>query len=591
VNRSIRFLLAGFGLGTSLLAGQTTPVPADRLIGIWGSENNFGPLLRGELTVRRQDGSWQARLRGIAAHAPVRGDSVLLEFPGTLGWYRGALAPNGQIEGWWIQPTGVLFNQPFATRLTLARVRPGIWRGAVVPLDENFTLYLAVWRRSSDSALVGAFRNPEFNLRGPASSFRITLEGDSIRFGARPDTTQPELRMAAHFDPEQSQITIRWRQLGRTVVLTPRDTTQALGLFTRVPRGQTYQYAVPQPEADGWTTAAASTVGFDEAALARLVQRISDTTPLEARSPHIHSLLIARRGRLVLDEYFMGHDRTTAHDTRSAAKTYASVMMGAAMLAGDAIGPDVRLYPLVGEMGKSAAPDPRRDRITIGHLLTHTSGLACDDNLDDSPGNENTMQNQSAQPDWWRYTLELPMAFEPGSHYAYCSATMSLTGAALTRATRTWLPEYFDRTVARPLQFGPYYFNLQPTLEGYLAGGLRIMPRDLLKIGQVYLDGGTWHGRRIVSADWVRRSTMQQVADSTQSADGYAWHRSVLKVGDRTYREYEANGNGGQFVIVVPELELVVVFTAGNYMGYNVWRHFRDTLLTEAIIPAITNRP
>jgi CubicO group peptidase (beta-lactamase class C family) len=83
---------------------------------------------------------------------------------------------------------------------------------------------------------------------------------------------------------------------------------------------------------------------------------------------------------------------------------------------------------------------------------------------------------------------------------------------------------------------------------------------------------------------------MQQVADSTQSADGYAWHRGLLKVGDRTYREYEANGNGGQFIMVVPELELVVVFTAGNYLGYGVWRHFRDTLLTEAIIPAITKR-
>src|SRR5512132_3541207 len=117
---------------------------------------------------------------------------------------------------------------------------------------------------------------------------------------------------------------------------------------------------------------------------------------------------------------------------------------------------------------------------------------------------------------------------------------MSLVGAALTAATHTWLPEYFDRTVARPLQFGRYHFNLQPTLEGYLGGGIQIKPRDLLKIGQVYLDGGLWHGRRVVSADWVRRSTMHQVADSTQSADGYAWHRAVLTSGGRAYREYEA---------------------------------------------------
>ena len=590
MNRSIGVLLVSIGLCTSPLAAQSRPASADRLVGLWSSDNTYGPALRGELTVSRQGGTWQAQLGSIAATTPVRGDSVTLAFPGTQGWFRGAVASSGKIEGWWIQPTGLIYDQSFATRVTLEPVRPGTWRGTVVPLEERFTLYLAVWRRSSDNQLVGAFRNPEFNLRGPASLFRVALDGDSVRFTARPDTTRPEIRLSAYLDPQQRQVTMHWPQLGRALVLTPRDTSQASGLFTRVPRGQTYRYTVPAPEADGWITASAKTVGFDEAALARLVQRISDTTPLEARSPFIHSLLIARKGRLVLDEYFTGHDRTMEHDTRSAAKTYANVMVGAAMLGGVPIGPETRLYPLVGEMGKGAPPDPRRDRITIGHLLTHTTGLACDDNQDDSPGNEGTMQTQSAQPDWWRYTLELPMEYEPGTHYAYCSATMSLVGAALTRATKTWLPEYFDRTVARPLQFGRYYYNLQPTQEGYLGGGLRVRPRDLLKIGQVYLDGGTWRGRRIVSAEWVRQSTMQQVADSTQSLDGYAWHRSVLKVGDRTYQEYEANGNGGQFVIVVPELDLVVTFTAGNYMGYGVWRHFRDTLLTETIIPAMVDR-
>ena len=590
VNRSIGALLVTIGLYASPLVAQSPPPSADRLVGLWGSDNTYGPLLRGELTISRQGGSWEAQLGGTVAATPVRGDSIKLAFPGKLGWFRGAFARSGKIEGWWIQPTGLIYDQPFTTRVTLEPVRPGTWRGTVVPLEERFTLYLAVWRRSSDSQLVGAFRNPEFNLRGPVSLFRVALDGDSVRFTARPDTTRPEVRLTAYLDPQQPQMTIHWPQLGRTVVLSPRDTAQALGLFTRLPRGQTYRYTVPSAESDGWITAPAKSVGFDEAALARLVQRISDTTPLEARSPFIHSLLIARKGRLVLDEYFTGHDRTTTHDTRSAAKTYANVMVGAAMMAGIPIGPETRLYPLVGDLGKGAPPDPRRDRITIGNLLTHTTGLACDDNQDDSPGNEGTLQTQSAQPDWWRYTLDLPMAFEPGTHYAYCSATMSLVGAAITRATRTWLPEYFDRSVARPLQFGRYYYNLQPTHEGYLGGGLRVLPRDLLKIGQVYLDGGTWRGRRIVSAEWVRQSTMQQVADSTQSADGYAWHRSVLKVGDRTYQEYEANGNGGQFVMVVPELDLVVTFTAGNYMGYGVWRHFRDTLLTEAIIPAINDR-
>jgi len=121
------------------------------------------------------------------------------------------------------------------------------------------------------------------------------------------------------------------------------------------------------------------------------------------------------------------------------------------------------------------------------------------------------MQSQTAQPDWWKYTLDLPMAHDPGATYAYCSAGINLIGGALTAVTHTWLPEYFDRTVARPLGFGPYYWNLMPSGEGYLGGGAFIRPRDLLKVGQAYLDGGVWRGRRIVPASWVKDSTMSRV--------------------------------------------------------------------------------
>ena len=92
------------------------------------------------------------------------------------------------------------------------------------------------------------------------------------------------------------------------------------------------------------------------------------------------------------------------------------------------------------------------------------------------------MQTQTRQLDWWKYTLDLPLAHAPGSCYAYCSAGMNLVGAALTTATHTWLPEYFERAVARPLRFGPHYWNLMPTGEGYLGGGAYVRPRDLLKI-------------------------------------------------------------------------------------------------------------
>jgi CubicO group peptidase (beta-lactamase class C family) len=202
--------------------------------------------------------------------------------------------------------------------------------------------------------------------------------------------------------------------------------------------------------------------------------------------------------------------------------------------------------------------------------MTHTTGLACDDNQDDSPGNEGAMQQQTAQPDWWRYTLNLPMSFEPGTHYLLLGDHEP--GGRGAYHSHPHLAAGILRSYRRPAApVRPVLFQPPAHLEGYLGGGLQVRPRDLLKIGQVYVAGGLWNGRRIVSADWVRRSTMQQVADTAQSRDGFAWHRGVVTSGGRSFREYEANGNGGQFVIVLPELDLVVTFTAGNYQAYGVW--------------------
>jgi CubicO group peptidase (beta-lactamase class C family) len=234
--------------------------------------------------------------------------------------------------------------------------------------------------------------------------------------------------------------------------------------------------------------------------------------------------------------------------------------------------------------------------------MTHTTGLACDDNDEESPGSEDKMQSQSEQPDWWKYTLDLPVVHEPGTRYAYCSGAMNLMGAALTTATKTWIPELFERTVAAPLEFGPHYWNLIANGEGYLGGGAYLRPRDLLKVGQTYLDGGVWHGKRIVDAEWVAQSTAPRIdinpattgVDPKQfgnyyveAQDGFAWHLTSMKVGDRTYRGYQASGNGGQLLIVVPELQLTVVFTGANYGMGGIWGKWTGEVVPQEIIPAI----
>jgi CubicO group peptidase (beta-lactamase class C family) len=401
-----------------------------------------------------------------------------------------------------------------------------------------------------------------------------------------------------------ARLRIKWPELDREVDLVRRAPAEVPNFFPRAPGSAPYVYARPPETGDGWRTARASETGIDESVLTRVVQTIASSDPTVRRPSLIHSILVARRGRLILEEYFFGYDRDTPHDLRSAAKTFSSVLLGAAMRRGAAITPDTRVYPLLAGMGPFQNPDPRKNAITLTHLMTHTSGLACDDNAENplSPGNEDVMQEQRVQPNWWKFTLDLPQLHEPGVRYAYCSGGMSLMGAALTTATHTWLPEYFERSIAGPLQFGEWHWNLMPTGEGYLGGGAWLRPRDFLKVGQAYLDGGVWRGRRIVDASWVAQSTKPAIhispATTGLSAEAFgnyyyeadealAWHLTDVRVGETVHRGYLAAGNGGQVLVVFPDFDLVAVFTGGNHRQGGIWTRWIPDIVGGQIIPAI----
>jgi CubicO group peptidase (beta-lactamase class C family) len=597
------------GAALCLTIAARTPANADPLEGLWVAELAPPPALHGALRLEHQGSRWRGRLAGRVAESTAAAGELRLSFPDRDGEFRATLGADERLtEGFWVQPAAAIADAreagsrapAFASPLRLETSTAGRIRAEVVPLRQDFTLYLKVLREA-DGSLLAAFRNRQLNSRGGAPQFRALPNGQRVEFSATLDGGR-EVRLAATWLHSPERLRLEWPDLGRTIELVHAGPRARANFSARPPAQAPYRYRAPERTGDGWETAAAGEVGLDEAALARLIERIAATDPAARRPALIHSLLVAYRGKLVLEQYFFGHGREQPHDLRSAGKSFASVMLGTALRSGALISPETAVYELLAGRGPFAAPDPRKAKISVANLLTHTSGLACDDNDDDSPGNEDTMQRQSAQPDWWKYTLNLPLTHDPGSRYAYCSGGMNLAGAALTQATRTWLPAWFDRTVARPLDFGRYYWNLMPNGEGYLGGGAFMRPRDLLKIGEVYVDGGTWRGRRIVDGGWIERSTaaQQEVTPASTGldperfhdfyaggADGYAWHLSTLESGGRHYREYAATGNGGQVLSVVPELGLAVVFTAGNYGQGGIWGRFRDGIVGGEIIPAI----
>ena len=244
--------------------------------------------------------------------------------------------------------------------------------------------------------------------------------------------------------------------------------------------------------------------------------------------------------------------------------------------------------PVYKVMSGGALPpdlDPRKQAMTAENLLTMSAGYDCDDRNPNAPGNEDVMQQQAREPDWYRYTLAVPMADEPGRTAVYCSAEPNLLGGMLARQTGTWLPEFFRDQVAKPLQITSYYLPIMPNGEAYMGGGIHLLPRDFMKFGQMMLDGGRWQGRTIVSREWAQGSTAPHY-ELRGIHYGYLWWVVDLPYEGRTVRAFFAGGNGGQVVMGVPELDLVFACYGGNYSDKVLYIPQREWV-PQYILPAV----
>jgi len=324
---------------------------------------------------------------------------------------------------------------------------------------------------------------------------------------------------------------------------------------------------------------------LEAAGIEAFVRRLVAAPVDSVNSPQVHAVLIARNGKLVLEEYFHGEHREKPHDTRSAAKSLASDLAGAAIEAGHRLTTDTRVYEV---MNGGAVPpnlDPRRRALKLEHLLTMSSGLDCDEDDENSPGYEDNVRG----PDVYRATLDLPMARKPGEKAVYCSVGANLVGGVVARAAGQSSLRLFQKLLAEPLDIERYHMPVSPSLESYLGGGARFLPRDFLKLAQVHVDGGTRNGRRVYSAEWSRRATSPRVKFSEESRAGYGylWWTYDFPYEGRTVRAHFASGNGGQLSIGIDELDLAIVFHAGNYNDWETGLVALREFLPKHILPAV----
>jgi CubicO group peptidase (beta-lactamase class C family) len=536
------------------------------------------------MVIERTGGAYTAEMIGKTVPVRVEKDALSFDLPNGEGTFRGRLRNGGAIAGFWFPPRGMAQNAGgvFASPVRLKPDGPNRWSGEVVPFEDVFTFYLLAQKRP-DGTLGAVLRNPERDFGGWLRVDRLVREGDAVKLiGKRPGWKEEGEVAGGTYDAESGVITLSFPYRGGSYDFR-RDGDDS----DFYPRGKSparYEYRPPPARDDGWPTGTLDEVDIDRAGIEKLVQKILDTPMDSIDSPEIHGLLIARHGKLVLEEYFHGQHREKTHETRSAAKSVSATLVGAALQAGAPLELSSPVYRLMNGGAFPADLEPRKQAMTLEHLLTMSSGYYCDDTDPDAPGGEEIMINQEEEPDYYRFTLKVPMAWTPGEKAVYCSANPNLALGVVGRATGEFPLAAFDRLIGVPMKIDRYGWPLDPAGNPYGGGSVQFLPRDFMKFGQLMLDGGTWQGHRILSRDFVARASasLYHLRGITY---GYLWWGIDYPYKDRTVHAFFAAGAGGQIAMVVPELDLVIATLAGNYSSKGMGN--MQNLPPRYILPAV----
>jgi CubicO group peptidase (beta-lactamase class C family) len=540
------------------------------LTGLWAAKVRFGPDVRGPLLLMRQGNAWRADIAGFSQPVRRSARELSFELPDGRGSFRGRL--NGtEIAGQWIGPVNQSSGMRYATPVVLRPNGPNSWRGVVTPLDDAFTFYLPL-TPVAGGGYATYLRNPERNQGRFIRASHLEVKDSQVTLLAGPTLAEGRYQDGV----------IRLPLNGSSFDFTPADETWS-PFYPRGKNPQRYHYAPPLRLADGWPVATLDDVGISRAGIEKFVQMLIDMPMDSLSSPQIHSLLIARHGKLVVEEYFHGYHRDQPHDLRSASKSWTAVLLGAAMQAGVPIRLNTPVYQTMLD-SVPADLDPRKQAMTLEHLVSMTAGYDCAS--DSAKGNEDVMQSQTAEPDWYRYTLDVPMLTAPGDTIVYCSIEPNLAGGMLRKISGEPLPEMFYRLVARPLQMHDYHLFLSPTGEAYGGGGHQFLPRDFLKLPQLMVNQGRWAGRQIISRDWALKSGSALRNLSKIQQYGWLWNSVEYPYQGRTVRAYFAAGNGGQIFMGIPALDLVIGFTGGNYNDPSLFIPQRR-FVPDFILPAV----
>jgi len=342
---------------------------------------------------------------------------------------------------------------------------------------------------------------------------------------------------------------------------------------------ETYTYFQPKDLGDGWKTNDLKSQNVDTTLIYKMFSQLKN------RKNKVHSVLLIKNDQLIIEEYFKGHSANQPHDLRSATKSIRSILMGIAINKGFIESVDDPIFKYL----KSPIPkkniDKRKDKMTIRHLLTMSSGLDCNDWDKNSQGQEDKVYKKK---DWLQYTLDLPMVNEPGKVSNYCSMGTVMIAEIVSQASGMTIDKFAEQYLFNPL--GITNANWGHTSNKKVipsAKRLYMTPRDMAKIGQLIINKGKWNGKQIISEKWVEESTTMKIKMAGVDY-GYLWWNIPFKTKEKVFVSKLATGNGGQYIMVFPELDLVAVFTGGAYNSQEDKLPF--AAMTDILLPTFTTK-
>jgi len=334
-----------------------------------------------------------------------------------------------------------------------------------------------------------------------------------------------------------------------------------------------YDYTIPDRLNDGWETASLESVKLNEGRLRALSEGIKNGT-----YKGIHSVLIVKDGKLVFEEYFpleVGDRREQSLKRVALAPLYSVTKSVTSILVGIAI--DQAKIENVHQKISTFFPEyadlfdkSERKNLRLRDLLTMTSGQAWDEwsYPYTDPRNDHAKMVRDDNP--IRYLLGRPLEAEPGGKFTYNSGLSLALGEILFKSTGLRADKFAARFLFEPLGITDSYWMKYPDALVETGGGLYLRPRDMAKLGQLFLNKGRWNGKQVVSEKWVEESTRNQLGSARipegarATGYGYLWWRTPFTSGERAVECYSARGRGGQFIFVFPAQRMVAVFTGWN---------------------------